>query len=138
MSMNVRNCRMCGRIFNYVTGSILCQGCREKMEIKFQEVKEYIRAHPGVGIPEVSAACDVDPNQIRQWLRDERLEVAEDSAIYLSCEGCGAPIRSGRFCDRCKNTTAQEMRTMVNKHRADNFTKPEPKNTKDSAKMRFL
>ena len=34
---------MCGHIFNYVAGPFLCPHCREKMEAKFQEVKEYIR-----------------------------------------------------------------------------------------------
>ena len=34
---------MCGHIFNYVAGPILCPHCREKMEAKFQEVKEYPR-----------------------------------------------------------------------------------------------
>ena len=38
--MNVRNCRNCGRIFNYVTGTVICPGCRDALEAKFQEVKE--------------------------------------------------------------------------------------------------
>ncbi|MCR5478086.1 MAG: flagellar protein [Lachnospiraceae bacterium] len=100
--MNARNCRRCGKIFNYVVGMPICPACKEAMEAKFQEVKEYIREHKGVGIQEVAEACDVDPQQIRQWLRDDRLEMTEDSAIMLNCEGCGTPIRSGRFCDKCK------------------------------------
>ena len=64
--MNVRNCRSCGNIFNYVVGQVICPACREKMEQKFQEVKEYIRSHKGVGINEVAEACDVDVAQIRQ------------------------------------------------------------------------
>ena len=71
----------------------MCQACRESLEGKFQEVKEYIRSHPGVGIPEVSKACDVEPSQIRQWLREERLEVTEDSPIFLTCEVCGESAR---------------------------------------------
>ena len=134
--MNVRNCRMCGRIFNYVAGNVLCQVCREKMEKKFQEVKEYIREHPGVGIPEVSEACDVEPSQIRQWLRDERLELAEDSAIYLSCEGCGASIRCGRFCEKCKMNTTRDLKDVLNQNKPK---APERKSTDStSARMRFL
>lgn len=60
------------------------------MEAKFQEVKEYIRANPGVGIQDVAENCDVEPSQIQQWLREERLELTEGSAIYLQCEKCGA------------------------------------------------
>lgn len=95
--MNIRNCRMCGHIFNYVAGPILCPHCREKMEAKFQEVKEYIRANPGVGIQDVAENCDVEPSQIQQWLREERLELTEGSAIYLQCEKCGAPTAAEDF-----------------------------------------
>ena len=82
--MNVRNCRSCGCIFNYVAGQVICPACRDKLEKKFQEVKEYIRENKGVGIQEVADACEVDVGQIRQWLREERLELATDSALYLN------------------------------------------------------
>lgn len=134
--MNIKNCRNCGRIFNYVSGAILCQPCREAMEVKFQEVKQYIRENPGVGIAEVSAACDVDANQIRQWLRDERLEVTEDSPLYLQCEGCGAAIRCGRFCDKCKAGMTSELKSVMRVPQAE---APKHDNRKDGgAKMRFL
>lgn len=99
--MNVRNCRSCGKIFNYVVGPFICPRCREKQEEKFQQVKEYVRDNRGADIIEVSEACDVDPNQIRQWIREDRLQFADDSPIRLPCEKCGAMIQSGRFCDKC-------------------------------------
>ena len=95
--MNIRNCRMCGHIFNYVAGPFLCPHCREKMEAKFQEVKEYIRNNPGVSIQDVSENCDVEPSQIQQWLREERLELTEGSSILLNCEKCGAPTAAEDF-----------------------------------------
>ena len=98
-----------------MAGLVFCPACRVKVEKKFQEVKEYIRDNKGVGIQQVADACEVDVGQIRQWLREERLELAADSALYLNCESCGQPIRSGRFCER----------------------KPD-KNQGDSARMRFL
>ena len=99
---------MCGHIFNYVAGPFLCPHCREKMEAKFQEVKEYIRNNPGVSIQDVSENCDVEPSQIQQWLREERLELTEGSSILLNCEKCGAPIRSGRFGHGSAECTAEE------------------------------
>lgn len=134
--MNIRNCRNCGRIFNYVSGAILCQPCRELMEKKFQEVKEYIRANPGVGISEVSEACDVEPAQIRQWLREERLEVTEGSPIYLTCESCGASIRSGKYCDKCKASMANELQGAITKGHAVNPAPDKPDKT--GPRMRFL
>ena len=135
--MNVRNCRRCGKIFNYVIGPITCPACREEMEAKFQEVKEYIRNNKGVGIPQVAEACDVEPSQIHQWLREDRLEVTEDSAITLSCETCGVSIRSGRFCEKCRNNVRSGFQQVVDSSRP---TPPIPpsRDPKDSPKMRFL
>lgn len=135
-TMNIKNCRVCGRIYNYVSGPNTCPACRESLEAKFQEVKEYIREHKGVGIPQVAEACDVDAAQIRQWLKDERLEVTEDSALYLTCESCGAAIRSGRFCEKCKNNMTQDLKNVLNTGRPQPAPKKETK--EDGAKMRFL
>ena len=41
--MDVRNCKGCGRLFNYYGGVPLCKTCKDKLEEKFQEVKEYLR-----------------------------------------------------------------------------------------------
>ena len=100
--MNVRNCRRCKRLFNYVVGPYLCPQCRQEMEDKFQEVKKYVQEHVRADIKTVSEECDVDSMQIRQWIREERLVFAEDSAIGIACERCGTTIRSGRFCEKCK------------------------------------
>lgn len=134
--MNVRNCRGCGRIFNYVAGPFLCPACREKMEVKFQEVKEYIRDNPGVGIPQVSQECDVDPSQIQQWLREERLELAEGSAINLICEGCGGPIRSGRFCEKCKYDMTMGFKNVLESAKKKDVG--QTKHDGKDPKMRFL
>ena len=134
--MNVRNCRTCGRIFNYVSGPHTCPSCREKLEAKFQEVKEYIREHKGGGINEVADACGVDIGQIHQWLREERLEVTEDSPIQLACENCGAFIRSGRFCDKCTNNVAQGFQSVLNANAPKPVVQKKP--DKENPKMRFL
>ena len=34
--MEVKNCKECGRLFNYMGGAPLCDGCRKKLEQKFQ------------------------------------------------------------------------------------------------------
>lgn len=134
--MNVRNCRGCRRLFNYISGPAYCPACREKLEEKFQDVKEFIRANPGVGIHEVSEACDVDPNQIRQWLREDRLELAEGSPIMLSCESCGAPIRSGRFCEKCKMDVTRGFNEIL-KSNAPKQKEPVRRDDGNS-RMRFL
>lgn len=136
--MNVKNCRLCGRIYNYVAGPNICPACRDGMEAKFQEVKEYIRSHKGCGIQEVSEACDVEPGQIRQWLREDRLEVTEDSAIFLNCESCGAPIRSGRFCGKCTGSMMKGFNDALGSGQKAAPPKQPAHKDGDKAKMRFL
>lgn len=111
--MEVRNCRKCGRIFNYVAGMPICPACKDRMEAKFQEVKEYIRANKGVGIQQVSEECEVETNQIHQWIREERLVLSDDSPIGIGCESCGAVIKSGRFCEKCKASMVNGLRSSI-------------------------
>lgn len=133
--MDVRNCRKCRRLFNYVVGPIMCPACREEMEKKFQEVKEFIRENKGVGIKEVALACDVETSTIQQWLREERLEVMEGSAILLNCESCGSPIRSGKYCEKCKYEITTGFKNIL---KESQDTKKPVAQDKDNPRMRFL
>ena len=54
--MDVRNCRSCGKMFNYVSGPFICPACKEELEKKFQEVKKYIQDNRGVGVKDVAEA----------------------------------------------------------------------------------
>lgn len=133
--MDVRNCKKCGKIFNYVAGAVICQSCRESTEKKFQEVKEFIRENTRAGLQEIAENCEVDIPQIRQWVREERLVFTEDSAVGIECESCGDMIRTGRFCDKCKAEMTMGLRDAIKKPERE---QPKKKSTKDNPKMRFL
>ena len=132
--MNVRNCRKCGKLFNYVAGQQICPACKEALEKTFQVVKDYIRENTSVSIREVARECEVDENQIRQWVREERLVFSEPSAAGIVCESCGAPIATGRFCEKCKASTISSLNGLMPKQEAPK--KVEKK--KEAARMRFL
>lgn len=137
--MNVKNCRKCRRIFNYVMGPILCPNCREAEEAKFQEVKKYVQENRRCGMQEVSEACDVSLNQIQQWLREERLVLADDSPIGIGCEKCGKIIRGGRFCPECVNQMTNSFQsTMSGMRRPSNSYEEQRRDTRDGNRMRYL
>lgn len=133
--MDVRNCRGCGRLFNYLSGPPICQACREKLEEKFQQVKEYLRENPNSSMQAVSDDNDVSVAQIRQWVREERLTFSEDSPIGIPCESCGKTIKTGRFCDECKNKMKNDFSSMIRKPQVVETVQ---KNTHEKDKMRFL
>lgn len=133
--MDVRNCRGCGKLFNYISGPYMCPACRDALEVKFQEVKKFIYDNPGANIARVSEECDVESGLIRQWIREERLEFAEGT-LELGCEKCGAPITSGRFCPKCKTSMVNDLAGAYGSSAPSTpDKKPDPSG---GPKMRFL
>lgn len=135
--MDVRNCKQCGRLFNYI-GKSLCPECLKEREDEFTIVKEYIRENPAQGIAEVSEATGVSPHQIREWIREERLVLsAAVAGGGINCEGCGRPITTGRLCQSCKTQMSEDLnRVIIGKHvksAADNIVSGGSNN-----KMRYL
>ena len=134
--MDVRPCRRCKRLFNYISGQPICPECRDILEKKFVVVKEYIRENPHADIREVSEKCEVETAQIQQWIREERLEFTEDSPIKLPCENCGAMIRAGKYCEKCKASMAKNLSSAIDKPKA--VALQPKKQTDTSNRMRFL
>lgn len=134
-SMEVYNCRICGRLFNYISGAKLCPQCREQLEIKFHEVKQYIYENKNASITEVSEAMEVPVSQIKKWVREERLALTEAMG-EIECENCGKAIKTGKYCDECKKKITGMLESTYKKK--DNQV-PERKTTRDThARMRFL
>lgn len=134
---DVRNCRKCGKLFNHISGMPICPACRAQLEESFQTVKKYIRENPHTDIKEVAEACEVEPGQIQQWIREERLEFTADSPVKLPCENCGTMIRSGKLCDKCKSQLASNLSHAIEKPRRV-IEEPAKKSRGDGNKMRFL
>ena len=104
--MEVRNCKMCGRLFNVLNNERICPACQKKLEDKFHEVKQYLEDHPGASVEQTATDNDISTKQIRQWVKEERLILSSATEAGIVCEKCGKPIRTGRFCDKCKENMA--------------------------------
>lgn len=129
--MDVRNCRTCHRLFNYLSGPDICPACRDELEKKFEIVRDYIRDNKGATIAVVSEETGVSQQRIKQWVREERLQFDKDSPVGIECEGCGKTIRTGRYCPDCRKSMES---TLLNLYRNE-----EPKTSRrDGNRMRFL
>ena len=51
--MDVRNCKNCGKLFQFV-GKPICPACNKKLEDKFFEVRDYIYENPTANMGKVS------------------------------------------------------------------------------------
>ena len=133
--MEVKVCKNCKSLFQYITGTQICPKCKKLEEEMFQSVKEYLRQNPGESMNIVSEETKVSVSLIEKFLRQGRLEVSPDSQIALTCEMCGRKITTGRFCSGCKGELKQEL-SQVRKEIIG--AKKEEENKQDTAKMRFL
>lgn len=136
--MNVKNCRKCGKMFNYVFGPIICSECMSAQEELFQKAKKYVQDNPGCDIQELSENVEVDAQQIRQWIREERLQFSDDSPIRIACEGCGSMISSGRYCQACKNNMSNGLQSAFGLNKPAATPKPDTRRESNTNKMRFL
>lgn len=130
--MDVRNCKKCGNLFNY-SGQPLCPACTKEMEERFAEVRDYIRENPHSPLSVVAEANDVPIQQIKRWIREERLTFTKDSGVVIQCEECGASILTGRYCANCKRTMTNQLTGLYSEKKPER-TGVSTKN----AKMRFI
>lgn len=133
--MEVKTCRRCNALFHHVVGPPLCQKCIKKDEEDFQRVKAYLYDNPGAAMAVVCEELNVSVRQIKQYLREGRLAVPEDSPIGLECERCNARITTGRYCDRCIAGMSNQFSSIakgMQKEQASNLSQ------KTSNKMRYL
>lgn len=131
--MEVKVCKSCRRMFQYIAGPELCPICYKKEEEAFQKVKTYLRENPGESLAETSRQTEVSMRLIEKFLREERLEVPLDSEIKLLCVRCGKRIKTGVYCKECKN----ELTTQFNEVKRG-FLVEKEKREDQQGKMRYL
>ncbi|MBU3803400.1 MAG: MerR family transcriptional regulator [Candidatus Cellulosilyticum pullistercoris] len=131
--MDIRVCRNCRKMFQYITGPELCLQCKEAEEEMFQKVKTYLREHPGANMYEINQETGVSVKLIEKFLHDGRLEVSSHSPIVLTCERCGKQITTGRFCSDCKKEVSNEINKVKRM-----LVSPEKNESDSRPKMRYL
>lgn len=96
-------CSKCGGELKYTgVGEYDCIKCGNVELDDYGKVRSYIEKNHGATQSQVSEATGVSVNKIRQMLKDEKIEVAAGSHVFLHCESCGAEIRSGKYCTACE------------------------------------
>lgn len=131
--MEVRNCKKCGNLFNYTGETTLCPKCEKEMNDKFYEVREYIYQNPHASMSVVAEENDIPIQQIKKWVRQERLSFTKEAGVSIDCESCGKPILTGRYCKECKRSMTNTFTSMYSE-------KPKQDGRKSDAKgrMRFI
>ncbi|MDR1531605.1 MAG: hypothetical protein LBS62_05375, partial [Clostridiales bacterium] len=125
--MEMRNCPKCGKLFTFTTVPI-CKSCEKKEEGQFEVIKAYMDENPSCTLGQLSHETGVPTKLIVRFIRDGRLQITNGMRGEITCESCGKPITTGRYCDACFIEINREVKEMF-----DNNTP-----LKRSAKMHYM
>lgn len=116
-------CQECGGVMVFKgVGEYKCEDCGNLEYDDYGKVRNYVEQHPGTTSAQASAATGVTQKSIRVMLKEERLEIAANSAAFLKCESCGTKIRSGRFCKKCEVTYHRSIEEQARANRNADFS----------------
>lgn len=98
-------CRYCGKPLHKISRGIYqCVQCGKETYDDFQTIRNYLDKAGATPALTIEADTGVPLKNIEYFLREEYLEIPKLSNFRISCERCGAPIRTGYLCELCKRT----------------------------------
>lgn len=140
-------CRRCrGNMVFQGVGEYKCDHCGFIDYDDYGVVRCYIEEHHGATAGEIAVATGISQSQINAMLRDERIQIAGDSKVFLKCVSCGTDIFTGMYCGPCgkiaaaaaarkkKNEEIEKHRKRVEGISGVGISKP----SKDSGAKRFI
>lgn len=97
-------CKYCGgELINVSVGKYKCRDCKNMNYDYFHTVRNYLDLVGTASIITIEKDTGVPRTSIEYFLKNELLEIPKNCKIRIVCEGCGAPIRTGRICEHCKS-----------------------------------
>ncbi|MCQ2521724.1 MAG: TIR domain-containing protein [Lachnospiraceae bacterium] len=98
-------CEKCRGSFlkNTKLGTYTCLTCGYENYDDFQKIRNYLGVVGKAPASVIEQETGVSRSTIEALFREEFLEIPQQSEVRVSCKSCGAPIRSGEYCDSCKS-----------------------------------
>ena len=96
-------CQYCGckRLEPVNLGVYRCVDCGKDNYDDFQTIRNYLNKVGSASAMEIERNTGVPRNVVKHFFREEYLEISANS-VAVPCELCGMPIRTGRYCEKCK------------------------------------
>jgi ribosomal protein L37AE/L43A len=97
-------CKYChGELKDVGAGIFKCLECGQENYDYLRTVRNYLEKEGARSVAVISRETGVPRHAVDYFLRQEFLEIPKLAPERLSCQRCGAPIRTGYLCDKCKN-----------------------------------
>jgi predicted amidophosphoribosyltransferase len=121
--MSIIKCRFCRKSFQGF--SALCPACIEQLDSKYIIVRNYLDKNRSANLRQVADDTGVDEKSLLYLIRDGRLSLRGEGGEII-CMKCGAPISSGRYCDKCKDNLVHDLENTISAME-EKMKPPQPK-----------
>ena len=102
-------CGYCGGDLEKISrGVYRCKKCGRENYDYFQTVRNFLRKYGAKPAIIIERETGVPRHVIEQFVSDEYLEIPKLEPMRLSCVKCGASIRTGTLCEKCKNARPEK------------------------------
>ena len=114
---NLRNCKICGKVFIVQSDEMLCRACLKKEEAQRNRVMDYVRDNPGVSIEKTIAETGVPDRLVKRMVLEGMFSNNAERVITQAsrvCAICGAPVAgTGIYCRSCATRLQRETKQMA-------------------------
>jgi flagellar operon protein (TIGR03826 family) len=106
------NCPRCGRLFVKHSIRDVCEQCYKEEEALFEKVYAFLRKRENrtATMAQVVEATGVSESLITKWIKIGRLQLVHFPNLGYPCELCGAIIREGQLCPKCRTKLQTELK----------------------------
>ena len=134
--LEIGRCKECGgRLRDPGLGFYICSRCGREQVSEFGRIKEFIRSHGAPNAIQISEGTGIPISRIEKYLREGRIEIPENSEIFIPCLNCGADIRYGKYCPACAPQLSKKLQGALIIEASEIGEVPKKRR---SAKMSFL
>ncbi len=99
--LNIRNCARCKRIFIPVSGEKICSDCRAAELAIEEQVKSYVRDHPGITVNQLIEGSGAPAKLVWRMVQQGQFENSGLKDAKYPCGNCGKLITRGTYCEEC-------------------------------------
>ncbi|WP_066716151.1 hypothetical protein [Clostridium sp. Marseille-P299] len=71
--MHINVCKHCKKVYTSKFVSYACNECKEKDDLQFEQIKEYLMKYPNSNALQIAEALDISAYIIIQYLNEGRL-----------------------------------------------------------------
>lgn len=95
-------CPNCETLMKYkYSGIFVCENCGAEELNDFGKVKKYLEENGPTNAIDLAAKTGVRRSKIGEFLRLGKVEIPENSSVFIHCKSCGTAIRFGNYCAAC-------------------------------------